>query len=192
MLDEDKSEKNNKWIDFGFKTQWIVVKDIDTTTALDILSFKQKKETSLRNAFDAIYSNRLNSSYKLGVVFKVDEWLIINSPILMINIQGMLERFAEYSSDVQYFANHRVSDAMEIERYIDGKLLRRINTDGGTLQPARMSGAETEIEKTLDISNQEFIDCEETCLAIAEEWSINPAKLSERNDSPQNVVLGLK
>lgn len=180
----------NHWVDFGYKTQWIVINDPDITKVAEDLGLKDSRQTSIPGGFKALgISDAIDRSYSFAFVFKVGDWSIATANI-GTRIANKLPELATKYSDVQYFSNHRVSDSMNVERYLNGQLTRRINTEGGEFVPVRSAGEETEIEKQLDLKSREDIDCEEVCLAIADAWSVDPGKLTELSDSPEPAVIG--
>ena len=85
--------------------------------------------------------------------------------------------------EAQRFVTHRVVEAHEWERWVDGRPVRRFGWLGESGEVLYDEGEPGELE------DQEFAD-EELVMEIAGAWSIDPTRLDERADVDDTGLLG--
>jgi hypothetical protein len=110
-----------------------------------------------------------------------------------LDLPSLSRRFGE----VQKFATHRVVDYQEWQRWVNGSPVRRycwigesgeipfdegepVSAEGNLLRAADLDG---------DWDASDFAD-EETVMAVAAQWSVDPTTLDERDDLPPRGLLG--
>lgn len=117
-----------------------------------------------------------------------------------LDLPSLSRRFGE----VQKFATHRVVEYQEWQRWVNGSPVRRycwigesgrIRFDEG--EPARAEGnllRAADLDQLLAAGGGDWdafdLAGEETVMAVAAEWSVDPTTLDDRDDLPPRGLLG--
>ena len=179
---------------FGYKSMWFAVKGAEIDTILSCCpELKYEKDTDWK---DAIFQIAENWTNKIMLSGPYDGWVFLIGNTLWDlsqtdEIVNMMNRIGAQAQEVCYFASHRVSDSYAFGRMVHGKLIRLYACGDGQLfgSIGERSDAEKKLSLTYaeteeDLFNEDFdlID-EEDILSIAEEWSIHPGMLYDREEA---------
>ena len=190
-------------VGFGYKIAWLAIRTEETQAAAEALRLTDARATSWAEGIDAAYG----AQQRRAPVFltpAVDGWTlaVLGGGELFeddgggggtLDLASLSHRFGE----VQKFATHRVVEHQEWQRWVHGSPARRycwvgesgeIRFDEG--EPIR---AEGNLLRAADLGGDwdafDLAD-EETVMAVAAEWSVNPTTLDERDDLPPGGLLG--
>lgn len=126
----------------------------------------------------------------------VDGWVLVPVGSALaaageFDLAALSTRFGE----VQRFASHRVVEAHEWERWVDGSPVRRYGWLGESGELLFNEGEPGALDEDLlpdsdaDWSDWELAD-EERVMEIAGAWSVDPTSLDDRDDAPDDGLLG--
>ncbi|HEX9517015.1 MAG TPA: hypothetical protein VF940_12675 [Streptosporangiaceae bacterium] len=190
-------------VGFGYKGAWLAILTEDTEAAAEALRVIDAHVASWAEGIDAAYEADQGRP-PVFVTPVVDGWtLAVLSGSKLFEDDGLgggaldLASLSRRFGEVQKFATHRVVEYQEWQRWVNGSLVRRycwigesgeirfdegepISAEGNLLRAADLGG---------DWEAFDFAD-EETVMAVAAEWSINPTTLDERDDLPPHGLLG--
>lgn len=190
-------------VGFGYKHAWLAIRTEDMEAAAEALGVVE--------AHPAAWAAGIEAAYEAGQgpapVFLtpvVDGWTlaVLGGGELLeddgvgggaLDLPSLSHRFGE----VQKFATHRIVDYQECQRWVNGSPVRRYCWIGESAEIRFDEGepisAEGNLLRAADLDGDwdafEFAD-EETVMAVAAEWSINPTTLDERDDLPPRGLLG--
>ena len=193
-------------VGFGYKIAWLAIRTDDTRRAAQALGLSDVRAVSWAEGIDAAYAAYGASGGRplAFVTPVVDGWTLAvlgggelleddGNGVGAVDLPSMSRRFGE----VQKYATHRVVEYQEWQRWVNGSAVRRycwigesgeIRFDEG--EPAR---AEGNLLRAADLDGDwgafDLAD-EDTVMAVAAEWSIDPTTLDERDDLPQHGLLG--
>lgn len=187
---------------FGYKIAWLAIRAEDPEAVAAALGVTDARAASWAEGIDAVYGAAGRAPVFLAPV--VDGWTLAvlgggelfeddGAGAGAVDLPLLSRRFGE----VQKFATHRVVEYQEWQRWVDGSAVRRycwigesgeirfdegepVSAEGNLLRAAGLDGD----WDAFDIAG------EETVLAVAAEWSVNPATLDERDDLPPRGLLG--
>lgn len=112
-------------------------------------------------------------------------------------LEKVLNELSSEFGEAQFFGTHRVVEYHNWMKSVNGKMKRIYSYVGESMENIKVFGNLTESEKGLNLFNSlseeaksdEYFDREDLDYAdeklvmkIAENWSINPTKLTERTD----------
>ncbi len=188
---------------FGYKIAWLAIRTEDTKAAAEALRVTDAHAASWAEGIDATYgAERGRAPVFLTPV--VDGWTlaVLGRGELFeddgtgggaLDLPSLSRRFGE----VQKFATHRVVEYQEWQRWVNGWPVRRYcwigESDEIRFDEGEPISAEGNLLRATDLDGDwdafDFAD-EETVMAVAAEWSINPTTLDERDDLPPRGLLG--
>ncbi|CAM4137759.1 MULTISPECIES: hypothetical protein [Flavobacterium] len=194
-------------IDFGYKTVWIAVKTNDKKRIIEILDLKNTQQANWKSGIEIAYNEGVFITPQVG------QWTLVVGMRFMKNggslkdvneLEIKLNQLSLEFGEAQSFGTHRVVEYHHWMKSVKGKTVRIYSYLGEIGENNKVFGEPTKAEKGLNLFNslskeaasdsyweQEdlvYAD-EELVMKIAEEWSINPTKLSQRNDV--NDELGI-
>ncbi len=200
---DDSAPAGTGPVGFGYKSAWLAIRTEDTEAAAEALRVTDAHAASWAEGIEAAYRARQGRPL-VFLTPVVDGWTlaVLGGGELFeddgvgggaLDLPSLSHRFGE----VQKFATHRVVDYQEWQRWVDGSPVRRycwigesgeirfdegepISAEGNLLRAADLDG---------DWDAFDFAD-EQTVMAVATEWSINPTTLDERDDLPPRGLLG--
>ncbi len=172
---------------FGYKTGWAAVRSENAGDVARSLGLVDCREVSWQEGVAAAYSSGV------FVCPAVEGWVLaMGQPVLDGGIDARALS-AQIGSEVQVFKTHRVVEAHAWARAGGGALARDFEFVGDTGEITKNFGPVTSVEEALagaagcvllpvgpaplDDELLEF-PTEETVMAIAEAWSVNPTTLS--------------
>ena len=191
--------EQDKPIDFGYKIVWIAVKTDNKSELSKILGFKNSKPSNWKSGIENAYENSVFITPQIG------EWTLAvgmglplgDSQESIEKLEKVLNKLSSEFGEAQFFGTHRVVEYHSWMKSVNGKMERIYSYVGESMENIKVFGNPTEPEKGLNLFNSlseeaksdEYFDREdldfadeELVMKIAENWSINPTKLSERTD----------
>lgn len=194
-------------IDFGYKTAWIAVKTSDKKRIIEILDLKNTQEANWKSGIEVAYNEGVFITPQIG------EWTLVVGMQLMKNggslddlneLETKLNQLSSEFGEAQSFGTHRVVEYHHWIKSVEGKTVRIYSYLGERGENIKVFGEPTTPEKGLNLFNslskeaasdsyweREDLDYpdEELVLKIAEEWSVNPTKLSQRKDIKEELGI---
>jgi hypothetical protein len=185
-------------VGFGYKNAWLAIRTEDTQAVAEALHMIDTHSTSWAEGIHVqgrspVFLTPAVDGWTLAVLglgeLAEDDGLGGGA----LDLPSLSSRFGE----VQKFGTYRVVEYQEWQRWVDGSPVRRycwvgesgeirfdegepISAEGNLLGAADLNGD----WDGFDVAN------EETVMAVAAEWSINPTTLEERDDLPSHGLLG--
>lgn len=188
-------EEAGRPVSFGYKSMWIAVRAADPAVVADTLRLSGVRTVGWQAGISEVQQSE-GPSAPVFLTPAVDGWVLGvagASGIDDIDLALLSRKFGE----AQRFGTHRVSEYHEWQRWTDGEPLRRYVYVGDQkeieLDDGEPAAAEASIARRSDLDGDwdelVFAD-EETVLAVAREWSIDPRSLASRGDLPGQGLLG--
>lgn len=189
-------------VGFGYKIAWLAIRTEDAEAAAEELRMTDAHAASWAEGMDAAYRARQGRP-QVFLTPVVDGWTlaVLGGGELfeddgvggVLDLPSLSRRFGE----VQKFATHRVVEFQEWQRWVDGSPVRRYCWIGESgeirFDEGEPISAEGNLMRAADLDGDwgafDFAD-EETVMAVAAEWSINPTTVDERDDLPPRGLLG--
>ena len=182
---------------FGYKSAWLAVRADDHAEVADALGLRDATATAWPDGVAAVHA--AEARVRPAPVFvgaPLDGWVLVPfaSPLAEageFDLAALSRRFGE----AQRFASHRVVEAHEWERWVEGQPVRRYGWLGESGEVLFNDGEPTEHEEDLlpdddaDWNDWETAD-EERVMEIAGAWSLDPTVLDDRDDTPDTGLLG--
>jgi hypothetical protein len=186
---------------FGYKLSWFAVKSKDKSEIA--------KQFKLKNINQANWESGIELSYN-GFVFvspSIGDWTFVVGESLpngseqgsMKKLKSLLKQLSLEFGEVQFFCTHRVVDYHFWAKANYGKIVRIYGYLGESGEIIEDYGDLTEIEKSLDLLNQDDIITqnddlafpdEEMVMQIAGDWSFDPRMLESLNIKPSLGIVG--
>lgn len=181
---------------FGFKSAWLAVRTGDPAEVSEALGLQDATSTPWPEGIAAVYEDAGTRPAPVFVGSPVDGWVLVPFGWALaepesFDLAALSRRFGE----VQRFATHRVVESHEWERWVDGQPVRRYGYLGESGEVRFNEGEPTEHDEDLlpatdaDPDDWELPD-EERVMEIAAAWSVDPTTLDERDDVPDEGLLG--
>ena len=191
--------EQDKPVDFGYKIVWIAVKTDNKSELSKILGIKNTKPSNWKSGIENAYQNSVFITPQIG------EWTLAVGMGLPIGdnkesiekLEEILNELSTEFGEAHFFGTHRVVEYHNWMKSVNGKMERIYSYVGESMENIKVYGNPTEPEKELKLFNslseeaksdeyfeREDLDYadEELVMKIAEDWSINPTKLTERTD----------
>lgn len=172
---------------FGYRTGWIAVACEDP--AAIVSGFASARSTPWAQGLATAQSVVANEPSPLLVSAAVDGWVFLVGSQIALGAGPAIDVLSQHFLDVQRFTSHRVADAYSWARSRSGRTVRHysfadgmVATNEGTPDAAELALGLTYDQPTTDedYDSAVFPD-EDTVLAVAAAWSIDPTTLDERN-----------
>jgi hypothetical protein len=196
----------DKPIGFGYKTVWIAVKTDNKQRIAEILNLKNATPSNWKSGIENSYDDSVYITPQIG------EWTLATGMKLVSgdskeNIEELektLNKLSLEFGEAQLFGTHRVVEYHNWMKSINGKTERIYAYIGESGENIKVYGDPTEIEKDLNLFNSFSKEAEdenyweredliyadeELLMKISESWSVNPTKLTERNDIKNELGL---
>lgn len=200
--------EQDKPIDFGYKIVWIAVKTDNKSELLKILGLKTSKPSNWKSGIENAYENSVFITPQIG------EWTLAvgmglplgDSQESIEKLEKVLNELSSEFGEAQFFGTHMVVEYHNWMKSVNGKMERVYSYVGESMENIKVYGEPTEPERNLNLFNSlseeaksdEYYDREdldyadeELVMKIAEYWSVNPTKLTERTDIKNELgILG--
>ncbi len=200
---DDSAAAGTGPVGFGYKSAWLAIRTEDTEAAAEALGVIDAHAASWAEGIDGAYGAEQGRE-PVFLAPVVDGWtLAVLGGSKLFEDDGLgggaldLAPWSRRFGEVQKFATHRVVEYQEWQRWVNGSPVRRycwigesgeirfdegepVSAEGNLLRAADLDG---------DWDAFDLAD-EETVMAVAAEWSINPTTLDERDDLPLRGLLG--
>ena len=195
-------------IDFGYKIVWFAIKTDNKEKIAEILNLKRTSKSNWKNGIEKAYSDGIFITPQIG------EWTLAvgmglplgDSEESIEKIEKLLNKLSAEFGEAQFFGTHRVVEYQNWMKSTNGKIDRIYAYVGESMENIKVYGKPTEPEKGLNLFNslskeaksddyfeREDLDYadEGLVMKIAENWSVNPTKLTERKDiKPEFGLIG--
>lgn len=189
---------------FGYKVAWLAIRTEDTQAVAVALGVTGARAVSWAAGIDAAYGARRGPRALVFLTPAVDGWTlaVLGGGDLFedngtgggaLDLPSLSRRFGE----AQKFGTHRVVEYHEWQRWAGGSPVRRYCWIGESgeirFDEGEPISAEGNLLRATDLDGDwdafDLAD-EETVMAVAAEWSLNPTTLDERDDLPPRGLLG--
>jgi predicted MPP superfamily phosphohydrolase len=198
--------ENDNPVDFGYKIVWIAIKTNNKQRIAEILNLKDTKPSNWKSGIENAYENSVYITPQIGKwTLAVGMKLVTGDTKESIEeLEKILNKLSLEFGEAQFFGTHRVVEYHNWMKSVNGKTERIYSYIGESGENIKVFGNPTEIEKGLNLFNSFskeaeddnyweredliFAD-EELVMKIAENWSVNPTKLTERKDIKQELGL---
>ncbi|WP_167343159.1 hypothetical protein [Nonlabens sp. SY33080] len=195
---EISSEKDNP-VDFGYKNVCIAVKTDNKKRISEVLQLKNVQPSNWKNGIETAYNDGIFITPQIGQwTLAVGMKLVNDANLENINkLENILNILSSEFGEAQSFGTHRVVEYHHWIKSVNGKTTRVYSYIGESGENFKAYGELTEPETDLNLFNslskeaeldeyweREDLDYadEELVMKIAENWSVNPTKLTERTD----------
>lgn len=199
-----ETEKDSP-IDFGYKTVWIAVKTDNKQRVAEILKLKNIQPSNWKSGIETAYNNGVFITPQVGQWTLAVGMKIVNGQLEYINkLEKILNILSSEFGEAQSFGTYRVVEYHHWIKSINGKITRTYSYIGESGENIKVFGELTEPEIGLNLINTFSKEAEsdkyweredlvyadeELVMKIAENWSINPTKLTEREDVKNELGL---
>lgn len=197
---KDGSEKKDTPVNFGYNMNWLAIKSTEKNKIFQLLKLKIDKEVTWQKGIETIYTTQ-----KLFVSPSVGKWTIIAGNGLPYSdtkdsvekIKNLLIDLSKEFGEAYFFGTHRIVELQSWIKAKEGKIERVYSYIGESMQTIASKGELVAVEKKVNLFNSLskeaqgdsyferediFYPDEEFVMRMAEYWSINPTKLSNRKD----------
>ncbi len=157
-------------VKFGLKIRWIAIKATYRERVATTIGLEELKMVNWHYGVQEAYENHV------FITPPVKGWVLVvgrglpdfddgRNPVL----EDLLSRLSKTFQEVQFFSSHRIVDYYSWVKYIDGDMVRGLTSFEGSV--LFDEGQVTSIETNFETIN------EDSFIAIAEDWSVNPTLL---------------
>ena len=191
--------EKDKPIDFGYKIVWIAVRTDNKSELSKIIGLKKLEPSNWESGIENAYNKSVFLTPQIG------EWTLAvgmglplgDSEESIKKLEKLLNKLSAEFGEAHFFGTHRVVEYHNWMKSVNGKMERIYAYVGESLENIKVIGEPTGPEKGLTLFNslseeaksddywdREDLDYadEELVMQIAESWSVNPTKLTERTD----------
>jgi hypothetical protein len=192
----------NQWISdinlFGFRSK--------PTKKTDLLNLKNYREVNWEIGLKLAYEDGVFITPQIG------EWTLITgwgmnmggSKEEILDLEILLNGLSAEFEEAHFFGTHRVVEFQSWMKSVNGKMVRAYTYVGEQGETIRVLGEPTKAEEELilfdtlsdEAKNEEYFERTDLTYAdemlvmeIAEKWSVNPTKLTERSDIKNELGL---
>jgi hypothetical protein len=199
----DRVAAENGPAGFGGNSAWLAIRTGDTAAVAGALGVIGASAVSWAEGIRAVRLSRQGRAV-IFLAAAVDGWTLAvlgGGDLFEDNGTGSgaldLPSLSRRFGDVQKFATHRVVEYQEWQRWAGGSPVRRycwIGESGDIrFDEGEQANAEGNLLRAAGLDDDwdafDLAD-EETVMAVAAEWSIDPRALRERDDLPPDGLLG--
>lgn len=200
-----ETEKDSP-IDFGYKIVWIAVRTDNKQRVAEILKLKNIQPSNWKSGIETAYNNGVFITPQIGQwTLAVGMKLVNDGNLENINqLEKTLNKLSSEFGEAQSFGTHRVVEYHHWMKSVEGETKRIYSYIGESGENIKVYGDLTEPENGLNLFNSlskeaesneyweredfDYAD-EELVMKIAENWSVNPTKLTERKDIKNELGL---
>jgi hypothetical protein len=173
-------------VGFGYKQGWLAVRTADPSAVLAALGLRDLGAVPWRSGIDLSYftPDRLAVTPPLPGAGGTDWTLVVGlwlltAPVDVASLSGKL------GTEVQRFATHRVVEAHQWARAIDGRIVREFGYVGESGELTDWLGEPDAVEREIGLPSAVDEDTfllvgEEDVMRVAAAWSVNPSSLEGR------------
>lgn len=192
-------------IDFGYKMVWIAVKTDKKERIAEILELKNIQSSNWASGIESAYNDGIYITPMIGQWTLAVGMKLANGQLEDINkLEKILNKLSAEFGEAQSFGTNRVVEYHHWIKSINGKITRTYSYIGESGENIKVFGQLTEPEVGLNLINTFSKEAEaenyweredlvyadeEIVMRVAENWSINPTKLTERKDIKKELGL---
>ena len=186
-------------IEFGYKMFWIAAKTNNKKRIAEILNLKITQPSNWESGIEMAYGNGVFITPQIGCWTLAVGMKLANDDSIegIERLEDTLNKISLEFGEAHSFATHRIVEYHHWIKSTNGEVTRVYSYLGESGENIKVFGELTEPEIGLNLFNslskeaeldqyweREDLDYadEELVMKIAEKWSINPTKLSERTD----------
>lgn len=175
-------------VGFGYKQGWLAVRDGEPAAVADALALRDLGPVSWRSGVDLAYltDDRLVLTPPLPGARNA-RWLLVAGRWLLLNEStvDVITLSVTLGTEVQLFASHRVMEAHQWTRAVDGVLVREFGYLGETGEVTRWRGDPDETERAIGLppaldGEPDILVAEDDVMRVAAAWSIDPTSIDGR------------
>lgn len=180
---------------FGYKMAWLAIRTDDPMSVVEALGLEDMDASPWPEAIEGVYARDAMADRPAFVTPTLDGWILVVSPGLFDEVSDAdPERLATYVSEtarlcgteVQLFATHRVVEGHAWARADPEGIGRAFYYLGEIGEQLVDEGEPTPIERSRDLAPPD----EETVMAVAGAWSVDPTRLEEEHPEVADGWLG--
>lgn len=207
---EINSDTIDSAIDFGYKTLWFAVKTNNKKRIAEIFKLRNTKECNWKVGIAESYNNFIYITPQIG------DWTLVRGMALLDKgdientnfIKDKIIVLSKEFGEAQFFGSERVVEYQTWMKAVNGKIIRAYSYIGESGENLIVEGEPTEFEKKYNLVNtfseeakdekyfereDLFFPDEDFVMKVAENWSVNPQKLTERTDIKNELgIIGNK
>lgn len=182
-------------VSFGYKMSWLAVRSNDERAVAKRLSLMHLHEASWAEGIDGIYDD----DHLLLVTPPLNGWVLVaglavsqtGEPNADARLLALLTDLSAHFGEAQAFGTHRVVEHHYWLLARQGRLARGFAYLGESGEVLLNEGDPTSAEVAL-LSGpaEDWLPDEETVLAVAAAWSIDPSSLDEAPPTSRPPLLG--
>jgi hypothetical protein len=193
-------------ISFGYKCMWFAVKSDHPEKLIKTLNLINIKPCNWQTGIERAYDN------SVYITPSIDGWTLACGWVLpdggskegIDYIKNILQDLSRDYGEAQFFCTHRVTEYHCWINAVEGNIRRVYSYLGETGENIVIEGEATDFEKSLQLVNTFSAEAkdenyfersdinlpdEETVMKVAENWSVNPSTLANRNDVKPGLGL---
>ncbi len=180
---------------FGYTMAWLAIRTDDPMSVVEALGLEDVDTSPWADAIEGVYTRDATATRPVFVTPTLDGWILVVSAGLFYEASDAEPgRLAAYVSEtarlcgteVQFFATHRVAEGHAWARADHGGVTRAFYYLGEIGEQLVDEGEPTPIERSLDLDPPD----EETVMAVAGAWSVDPTRLEEEHPEVRDGWLG--
>lgn len=196
-------------IDFGYKTIWIAVKTSNKERLAELLNLTKIQSSNWKSGIEFAYDGGVFITPQIGEWTLAVGYSLANTDdsLGIHKLERTLNLLSNEFEEAHSFATHRIVEYHHWIKSINGKIQRTYVYLGESGENIKVYGVPTPAEENLNLFNsfspeakeESYWDREDVTTAneelvmrIAEQWSVNPSKLSERNDIKKELGIILE
>jgi hypothetical protein len=170
-------------VGFGFKQAWLAVRTADSSAVLAAIGLRDLGTVPWRGGIDLSYftPDRLAVTPPLPGAGGAD-WTLVAGIWLLTAPVDIAALSAKLGTEVQGFGTHRVVEAHQWSRAVDGQVVRAFGYVGESGELTEWHGEPDPVEREIGlppaVDDDTFLLIgEEDVMRVAAAWSVDPASL---------------
>jgi hypothetical protein len=186
-------------VSFGYKCMWFAIKSVHTEELIKILGLSNIRPCNWNIGIEKAYEN------SVYITPPINGWTLACGRGLPHGdtkegiefVKSILQKLSKEYGEAQFFCTHRVTEYHCWIKAVEGNIERVYSYLGEAGENIMIEGVATDFEKTLhlvdtfsnDAKEKNYFEREdinlpdeEIVMKVAENWSIDPTTLENRND----------
>lgn len=180
-------------VGFGFKTAWLAFRGSTPEQGASALRLSGVKAADWSTAIQASYATNGSAVAVTPPIHRAGgEWVLATGRSLLLHEPDLADLSKRSGTEVQYFLSERITETHGWARAAGGNVIRAFVWSGESGEILKWVGRPDAFEQTLGLpdvdradqnTNDTVFDIgidEDTVMAIAGKWSVDPAALDEK------------